>query len=147
MSKLVRFDPFAEMHALQKQFFDNDWLMPMRTVHMPTTDVYTNDDQQMVVEAQLPKFNDEDVHVNVDDGYLVIRAEMHEKEEDKQKKYVVRESSSSLYRRIFLPERADSEAIQAKFEDGMLRVTVPFREVSRPKKIVIETKSQKKVSG
>lgn len=142
MSKLVRFDPFAEIDALQKQFFNDDWLTPMRSVHMPTTDVYTNDNKELVVEAQLPDFSDEDIHVNVDGEYLVVQAEKHEKEEDKKKKYVVRESSSSLYRRILLPERANSDAIQAQFEDGMLKVTVPFRDLPEPKKITIENKSK-----
>lgn len=147
MSKLVRFDPFAEIDALQKQFFDDDWLTPMRNVHMPTTDVYTNDNQEMVIEAQLPDFKNEDVQVSVDNNYLVIQAEKHEKEEDKKKKYVVRESSSSLYRRIFLPERANGDSIEAKFDDGVLKVTVPFKELPQPKKIAIETKAHKKIAS
>lgn len=147
MSKLVRFDPFAEIDALQKQFFNDDWLTPMRTVHMPTTDVYTNDNKELVVEAQLPDFKDEDVHVSIDGDYLVIQAEKHEKEEDKKKKYVVRESSSSLYRRIYLPERANGDAIKAEFDNGLLKVTVPFKELPEPKKIAIETKTDKKITS
>lgn len=147
MSKLVRFDPFAEIDALQKKFFGDEGLTPMAAVHMPTTDIYTNDNKEMIVEAQLPNFKNEDVHVSVDDNYLVIQAEKYEKEEDKKKKYVVRESSSSLYRRIYLPDRANREAVQAKFDDGMLKVTVPFKELPQAKKIMIETRSDKKVAG
>ena len=147
MSKLVRFDPFAEMDALQKRFFDMDELTPMRAVNMPTTDIYTHDDKEMVVEAHLPNFKDEDVNVSVDNGYLVIQAEKYDKEEDKKKKkYVVRESSSSLYRRIMLPERADSNAIQAHFDDGLLKVTIPFTELPQPKKITISSKPTKKIA-
>jgi len=145
MSKLVRFDPFAQIDALQKQFLNDEWLTPMRAVHMPTTDVYTNEDKELVVEAQLPDFKDEDVHVSIDGDYLVIQAEKHEKEEDKGKKYVVRESSSSLYRRIYLPERANADAIKAKFDDGMLKVTVPFKELPEPKKITIESGTRKAI--
>jgi HSP20 family protein len=142
MSKLVRFDPFADLDALQRQLFDIGDTDPMRTVHMPTTDIYTNDDKEMVVEAHLPNFKDEDVNVSVDDNYLVIQAEKYEKEEDKKKKkYVVRESSSSLYRRIYLPERANGDAIQAHFDNGLLKVTVPFKELPKPKKIMIASKS------
>lgn len=143
MSKLVRFDPFAEIDALQKKFFGDEGLTPMTAVHMPTTDIYTNDNKEMIVEAQLPNFKNEDVSVSVDDNYLVIQAEKYEKEEDK-KKYVVRESSSSLYRRIYLPDRADREAVQAKFDEGMLKVTVPFKELPQAKKIAIETTTEKK---
>ena len=61
----------------------------------------------------------------------------YEKEEDKGKKYVVRESSSSYYRRIQLPEQADEDAVTATFESGVLRVTVPFKEVPSPRKVTI----------
>jgi HSP20 family protein len=146
MSKLVRFDPFSEIDALQRHFFDDDILTPIKTVNMPATDIYTNDDKELIVEAQLPNFNDEDINVSVDNNYLVIQAEKYEKEEDKKKKkYVVRESSSSLYRRIYLPERADSKSIQAHFDDGLLKIIVPFKEIPLPKKIAIKTKLQKKI--
>jgi HSP20 family protein len=145
MSKLIRFDPFADIDALQRQLFDSSELAPMRTVHMPTTDIYTNDDKEMVIEAHLPNFKDEDINVSVDDNYLVIQAEKYDKEEDKnKKKYVVRESSSSLYRRIYLPDRANGDDIKAHFDDGLLKVTIPFKEVSKPKKIAIASKTDKK---
>jgi HSP20 family protein len=57
----------------------------------------------------------------------------------------VRESSSSLYRRIYLPERANADAIKAKFDDGMLKVTVPFKELPEPKSIAIESKTRKAI--
>jgi HSP20 family protein len=103
MSNLVKWDPFAELSALQKQFFGDDWMTPFKGVSIPTTDVYIKDNQ-LKVEAHLPNFEQDDVNIQVDDNALVISAERHEKEEDKDKKYVVRESSSSFYRRIALPE-------------------------------------------
>ena len=144
MSKLVRFDPFAEINALQKQFFGDDFLAPSRGLSLPTTDVYTNGDKELVVEAHLPNFNENDVNIEVENGTLVVQAERHEKEEDKDKKYVVRESSSSFYRRIQLPERADAENINADLEDGILKVTVPLTPLPEPKKISISAKSKKK---
>ena len=134
---LVRFDPFAELNALQKEFFENGFLSPVRGSKLPTTDVYTEDDKQLTVEAHLPNFGEKDISVDVDQGALVIQAEKHEREEDKKKKYVVRESSSSFYRRIMLPEQADDSHISAQFADGVLKVVVPFRELPAPKKIAI----------
>ena len=66
-----------------------------------------------------------------------------EKEEDKDKKYVVRESSSSFYRRIQLPERADADKIQAHLEEGVLKVSVPLTPLPEPKKIAITAKAGK----
>lgn len=141
MSNLVRWDPFAELSALQKQFFKDDWLTPMKGVNIPTTDVYTKDNQLMV-EAHLPNFDLGDIDIRVEDGALVISAERHEKEEDKTKQYVVRESSSSFYRRITLPDRADADKIDAHLDDGVLKVSVPLTPLPEPKKISISSKKK-----
>jgi HSP20 family protein len=143
MSNLVRWDPFAELSALQKQFFGDDWMTPFKGVNIPTTDVYTKDNY-LQVEAHLPNFDQKDVNIQVENNALVISAERHEKEEDKDKKYVVRESSSSFYRRIALPERADTERIEANLDDGVLKVSVPLTPLPEPKKIAIAASSKKK---
>ena len=67
-----------------------------------------------------------------------------EGEEDKDKKYVVRESSSSFYRRIQLPERADADNIDAHLTDGILRISVPLTPLPEPKKITVKSKASKK---
>lgn len=136
---LMRFDPFAGLEALQRQFFEHDPLAPFRTGRMPTTDVYTEDDKRMVVESQLPGFGESDIEVNLDGDALVIQAQKHEKTEDTTKKYVVRESSSSFYRRIALPEQADQAGISATFKDGTLKVVVPFKELPAPKRVPISS--------
>jgi HSP20 family protein len=143
MSNLTRWDPFAELNALQKQFFGDDWLSPTKGVNIPTTDVYTKDNQ-LTVEAHLPNFEQKDVNIQLDDNALVISAERHEKDEDKDKKFVIRESSSSFYRRMALPDRADKEKIEAHLDDGVLKVTVPLTPLPEPKKIAIASKASKK---
>jgi HSP20 family protein len=142
MSSLIKFDPFAEMQALQRQFFGDDWFTSVKGVQLPTTDIYT-DDKGLAIEAHLPNFADKDVSVQLlHDNVLEIQAERHEKEEDKKKKYVVRESSSSFYRRLRLPENADNSNIEAKITDGVLHVRIPFKKLPEPKKITIITKKQ-----
>jgi HSP20 family protein len=139
MSNLIKYDPFAELQALQQQFFGDDWLAPMKSMQMPTTDVYTEDDKQLAIEAHLPNFDNKDIDVHVDGDSLIIRAEKHEKETDKNKKYIVRESSSSFYRRIRLPNVANKDEIKADMVDGVLKVVVPFKELPSPKKISISS--------
>jgi HSP20 family protein len=141
MSNLIRWDPFAELSALQKQFFGDDLMSPLKGINIPTTDVYTRENQ-LIVEAHLPNFEQKDVNIQLEDGALVVSAERHEKEEDKDKKYVVRESSSSFYRRIALPKRADAEKIDAHLEDGVLKVVVPLTPLPEPKKIAIAAKTK-----
>ena len=144
MTKLVRFDPFKELDVLQRQLLGDDYMMPVASTAFPTTDVYTNDDKELVVEAHLPNFNSEDIDIHVDEGALIIQAEKHEREEDKKRKYVVRESSSSFYRRVLLPDRADAEQIEAHLEDGILKVAIPLKELPEPKKISISAKTKDK---
>lgn len=142
MSNLIKFDPFAEMQALQRQFLSDDWFVPTKSLQMPTTDIYTEGDKQLTVEAHLPNFEEKDIDIQVDKGSLIIRAEKHEQEKDKDKKYVVRESSSSFYRRIRLPDVADEDQIAAEMKDGVLKVTVQFKELPEPKKIAINGQSK-----
>lgn len=143
MANLMKFDPFAELNALQRQFFGEDWAAPLKGLSIPTTDVYTNGDKELVVEAHLPNFDQNDISINVENNALIIQAEKHEKEEDKNKKYVVRESSSSFYRRIALPERADADNVEAHLEDGILKVKVAMKALPEPKKIKIASRSKK----
>lgn len=144
MNKIVKFDPFAELSALQKQFFGDDWFTEIKGVNMPTTDVYTNDNKELIVEAHLPNFHQDDVNIQIDKGALIVQAEKHEKEEDKKKKYVVRESSSSFYRRIQLPERAQEDKIDAHMKNGVLKIVVPLKSLPEPKKIAISNKAGSK---
>ena len=141
MSNLVKWDPFVELSALQRQFFGDDWMSPLKGVNIPTTDVFTKDNN-LVVEAHLPNFEQKDVNIEIENGALVIKAERHEKEEDKGKQYVVRESSSSFYRRIALPKRADADKIEAHLDDGVLKVSVPLAPLPEPKKIAISSKKK-----
>lgn len=141
MSKLVRWDPFAEMSALQKQFFGDDFVSSFKNANIPTTDVYTKDNT-LIVEAHLPNFEQKNISIQVENGVLVISAERHEKEEDKDKKYVIRESSGSFYRRISIPERADSDKIEAHLDDGVLKISVPLIPLPEPKKISISSKKK-----
>jgi HSP20 family protein len=139
MANLMKFDPFADLAALQRQFFGEDWLRPLRGVNIPTTDVYT-DDNKLLVEAHLPNFEEKDIDIQLDDGSLIISAQREEKDEDKNKKYVVRESSTSFYRSVRIPEGANVDRIEASLHDGVLKVAVPLRPLPAPKRISIKTK-------
>ncbi len=143
MSNLTKWDPFAELSALQKQFFGDDWMSPLKGVNIPTTDVYTKDNN-LVVEAHLPNFEQNDINVQIENGTLIISAQRHEKEEDKSKNYVVRESSTSFYRQIALPKRANADKIDAHLDDGVLKVQVPLTPLPEPKKIAVTSKPKKK---
>lgn len=145
MANIVRWDdPFAGLSSLHSQLddmFNNMFSSVTAPVQntLPTMDVYNEDDKALVAEVHAPGFDKDDVSVDVHNGVLEIRGEKHEKEEDKSKKrnYVVRESHANFYRRLALPEYADEDHIEADFDNGVLKVTVPFRDLPQPKKIAI----------
>ncbi|KZE89432.1 Hsp20/alpha crystallin family protein [Microbacterium sp. TNHR37B] len=143
---LARFDPFWGLDVLRRDLLGTTLLSTSRG-KTPTTDVYTKGDDALVVEAHLPSFDEKDVSVTVDSGALVIQAERREKEEDKGKNYVVRESSTSYYRSIGLPEQADESEISADFTKGVLTVTVPLRGGASPRSIAIGSETRPAVAG
>lgn len=137
MSNLIKYESFPELSSLQRQFFGDDWLSPIRTLSVPTTDVYT-DKETLVVEAHLPHFDEKDIDIALEEGALIISARRHEKEEHKGRKYVIQESSTTFYRRIQLPQSANQENIEAHLKDGLLKITVPLTQLTKPKKISIK---------
>jgi len=147
-TSLARWDPFAGLTSMHSQiddmfnnFFGSDWLGP--NPRTPALDVYTqNDDKELVAEVSAPGFTTDDISVRINNGVLEIKGEKHQKDEDKDAKgkrnYMMRESHASFYRSILLPKAADGDAVTARFEDGLLKVTVPMKELPEPKKIAIE---------
>lgn len=139
---IVRWNPFAELQTLHDQInsmFDDAFGGQNTTLRqmVPTTDVY-QDGKNLVVEAHLPNFNEEEININVQDGALEITAERRQKQEDKgDRKYLLQESASSFYRRVALPKGVYEDKIKADFDKGVLKVTVPLKELPGPKRIEI----------
>lgn len=146
---IIKWDPFAELNALHDQLNSvfNDSFSHRGLQHLaPVTDIYNEGDKQLVVELHLPNFDEKDIEVSVHEGLLEIRAEHHEseKEGDKKRTYLMRESTSSFYRRVVLPKQADPDNVGAAFAKGVLKVTVPFRALPAPKKIPVQPAEAKK---
>jgi HSP20 family protein len=140
---LMRWDPFGDltdMHRRLDNVFGDMWAWQGMT-KLPAMDVYTEDNKRLVAEVHAPGFTKDDIDIRVHEGMLEIKGKKEEKEEQKDKKrsYMMRQSSSSFYRRIALPDRADTGKIDAQFEDGLLKVIVPFKELPQPKKVQIKS--------
>lgn len=94
---------------------------------MPPTEIVETP-TELRLTAELPGMTLKDVTVNVEDGILYVRGEKTEerKEEEKEKKYLLWERSYGSFQRAFsLPPTVDSEKISAKFQNGILHVTMP----------------------
>lgn len=97
----------------------------MISPRVPAVDVRKEGDLY-VVEAELPGLKREDVSIEVGEGTLYIKAQKDERFEESGEGYIRKErGSTSFYRRLSLPTDADRENINAKLEDGLLRITIP----------------------
>jgi HSP20 family protein len=130
----------STMHSQLDDLFNSFFVNMPRVQGIPAVDVYAEDDKELVAEVQAPGFTKSDIEVNVHNGVLEIRGERHEKDEKnkgKKRNYMLRESHASFYRSIALPKTADADKVKAHFEDGVLKVLVPLKELPEPKKVVI----------
>jgi HSP20 family protein len=109
------------------------------TVWSPQVETLRRGDR-LVIRADLPGMNRDDVKVEVDNGVLTISGERSdENEEDSDEYYRSERSYGSFYRAIPLPEGIDENACEAKFKDGVLEVSVPMpkQEERQPKQIKV----------
>jgi HSP20 family protein len=91
----------------------------------PRVDV-TETDQEIQLSAELPGMEEKDVELLVQDDVLTIRGEKKlEKEEKKKNYHVVERQYGSFQRSYELPDIVDQEKIAAKFDKGVLQVTLP----------------------
>lgn len=99
----------------------------------------TEADDSFGLELAAPGKSKSDFDVQVDNGVLTISSEKEEKSETEEKNYTRKEYSFNSFSRSFtLPENVDAEGIKANYEDGVLNVTVPKKEPSKPEVKSIE---------
>lgn len=89
------------------------------------------------VEMAVPGMNKEDFRVELDNNTLVIKAEAshnHEENHEEERGYTRREFSYHTFSRSFyLPNTVDTDGIEGKYEDGILRLVIPKREEAKKK--------------
>jgi HSP20 family protein len=97
----------------------------------------TETNKEFKLDLSVPGMKREDFKVDVDNGVLTISSEKEEEQKDENKNYSRREFSYSSFSRAFtLPDNADENNITAKYDNGVLQLTIPKTEttISKPKK-------------
>ncbi|GAV32208.1 MAG: Hsp20/alpha crystallin family protein [Coriobacteriia bacterium] len=146
---VVRWDPFGEMLRMQREmermlsrFGEAPREREARVdavAWMPKIDVKASG-EDIVVLAELPGVAPDDVEVEVTDDVLTIKGERKAQLEDKDEGWLVCETCYGAFERsIALPSGVDASAIEAEFDNGVLKIRVPKAlEAAKPKTTKIE---------
>jgi HSP20 family protein len=142
---LVRWDPGRELDSLQSdvnRLFDSffgsrpgNGIRRQRWV--PAMDLVEEDDS-LVLRADLPGMSEDDVNIEVKDGVLTVTGE-RKAEETKQGEgyYRVERAFGSFSRSLSIPEGIDPEQVSAQFDDGVLEVRIPKPAERKPHRVQI----------
>jgi len=140
---ITRYNPFdfTPFHAFR--LFENK--MP-RTAEQsggprpwtPAVDILETENE-LVLKADLPEVKQENLDIRVEDGTLTLRGERKFEAVENEKGYHRIERSYGSFSRSFtLPDSVQAEGVKAAFKDGVLTVTLPKKELSKPRQIKVE---------
>lgn len=149
---IIRHDPFRELASLQDRLFrtfdatyggqdrEPRELAPPET-WTPPVDVF-EDEHAITVKLELPEVEMKDIDVRVEGQLLTIKGERKLEREDKREGYHRIERTYGAFLRSFtVPETVDTEHIRAESSNGILRLMLPKKVVTKPRNIKVDVAS------
>ena len=125
---IVRWDPFRDFGFATAS-----------TSWMPPVDIYQNGDHEVVLKAEIPGMNREDLDITVENFVLTIKGEKKFSNEVKEEQYHhVERRYGSFSRSFSLPQTVDAGKVGADYKDGVLTVRLPLREEAKPRQIKVD---------
>ncbi len=151
MLPMIRWEPFSELSTFHR---DIDDLFRRSfglrrgeegAVISPMVNAYVSGDQ-FCIEAEIPGVEKKDLEISVEGDVLTLRGERKMSRETKEENYFLQESRyGSFLRRLTLPEGVNTENIQASYENGILKVTMPIAQKAiTGRKIEIQAPGEQK---
>jgi len=128
----------AKLSETMPSFFDdyfkpwNEWFdgggLSGRTMKIPAVNI-TEQKNEYLVSLAAPGLKKEDFKIGVEGNMLTISSKKEENKEEKDKKFTRKEYSYSSFSRSFtLPEEVNQEKIEANYQDGVLKISLPRKE-------------------
>jgi HSP20 family protein len=131
---------FNDFFKPWNEWFDDSGFLG-KTMNVPAVNI-TEEKNQYKVELAVPGMKKDDFKIDVDGNMLTISSEKEENFEEKEKRFTRKEYSYSSFSRSFtLPEEINLDKIEAKYEDGVLMLSLPRREEAKlptPKHIAVK---------
>ena len=125
-----------KMPSLFNDFFRpwDEWFeggLTSRVLNVPAVNITENKDEFMVSLA-IPGMKKEDFNIDIEGNMLTISSEKEESKEDKDEKYTRKEFNYSSFSRSFsLPDEVNMEKIDARYVDGVLKLSLPKKEEAK----------------
>lgn len=121
---------FEDFFKPWNEWFDDSRLIS-RVTTMPAVNI-TEDNNSYTVSLAAPGLKKTDFKIDMEGNMLTISAEKEERKEEKEEKYTRKEYSYTSFSRSFnLPDDVKAEAIDAKYEDGVLNIRLPRKEEAK----------------
>ena len=148
MATIARLEPFRGLSNLQDQFnrlFNESFRSPGQesalTTWAPAVDIYETPNE-LVVKADLPDVNEKDIDVRVENNLLTIHGERKFEKSVSEENFLRVERAYGAFSRSFsLPNTLNAEAIAAEYKNGVLTVTIPKREETKPRQVKVNVTS------
>ena len=125
--RVSTYNPFREMENFERAFFGDNFFNDrgFQALAEFKTDIQDKGESYLL-EADLPGFKKEDIHIDLDGDTMTISAERHSEHEEKDKEgnYLRCERSYGSYRRSFDISGIEEGAMKAEYTDGVLRLTM-----------------------
>jgi HSP20 family protein len=131
---MARWDPFAGIDRMLDLVYGRGGVQGRS---MPI-DIFRNGDSY-VVEMELPGVDASSIDVNVEGNTLTVTAESRSSHEEADEQVLCERSHARFYRQLRLGDNLDTESVDAKFDNGMLTLTIPVRERAGGRKVEVST--------
>src|SRR5713226_8278617 len=146
MTVLTRWEPFRELSTLQDRInrafresysgADQDDSLATSSF-APAVDVY-EDEHQVSLKIDVPGIDEKDIDVRVENNTLTVHGERKIEKEEKEENYRRVERQYGSFTRTFnLPATVDAEKVQADYDKGVLKITLPKKAEAKPKQIKV----------
>ncbi len=134
---LMRTDPFRELDRLAEQVFGTT----TRPAVMPM-DAWRQGDE-FIVEFDLPGVKAQDVDLDVERNVLTVKAERPVNDGRDGEMIAAERPRGVFSRQLFLGDNLDTDRVQAEYDAGVLRLTIPISEKAKPRKIEIASNGER----
>jgi len=154
MTVLTRWEPFREFSTLQdrmnrlfRESYEGQDQSLTTSSFAPAVDVY-EDEHNVALKIEVPGIDEKDIDIRVENNTLTVHGDRKIEKEEKEENYRRVERQYGSFTRTFtLPPTVDTDNVQATYDRGVLKITLPKKAEAKPKQIKVNVTSGKAIEG